>query len=413
MHVFFLWMLVSSGLGFVKVLTLARVLPPADFGHYVTLFGAATLSGTLLSFGLVEATIKLYPRVWVAGGRQLILNDARRVALRVVQRFAAATVVFASLAAVLDLGYPPLIYLLAGITGLGVAMLGLTASMLRASDSPDGLRKFNFARSAIAFAVVVPGAYMFHWKGAVAGEALAGMLSLFHCRLLIRAAYPTAVSQPGSTEPEPPVTAVQGSGGTKLYLANMFSSSTSMLDRSFINVVLGPAFAGSYGVLVIVFQIGQLLVNILAQRVGPLVIKARATGDRSHGTFGRLRNYGLLLAGAMFGLVAMLLIARMYDLPSGFFGKYEISATSLVLAGVVGLLQIYALLEFYLLAQDRENEVLLASVIGSVSFFGLFTLAAVLHLKLEWFLACACLAKLVHVGMLSVIVKTPPRQGSA
>ena len=404
MSAFFFWMLVSSGLGFLKMLALAQILARPDFGHYVSLIGAAMLSGVLFSFGLVEGTTKRYPRMWVAGLATAVVSDAKSISTVLAKRFAVATLLAALLAAFLPLGYSPVDLVMAGIVGLCTALLALAASLLRAADSPRAFQVFSVTRSALSFVIACAGGAILGWRGAIGGEAVAGVLAVLAARVNIGSAFAAAPREPTVTR-QLRDTAVDRAGGAKLYWATLSSSSTSLGDRALINALSGASLAGAYGVVALIFQIGQLLVNILSQRVGPLIIKAGFSGDDLSGAGGSVRAQWAALGGAVLALVAIVLGFRAINFPPGFFAKYSISAVAILGAGLVAVLQIYALLEFYLLAHDREDAVLACSVTASVLFFSLFSLAGVMQLSLEWFVFAAALARGLHVGMLATVIR--------
>ncbi len=225
------------------------------------------------------------------------------------------------------------------------------------------------------------------WQGAIAGEALAGLLALLAARLGIRQAFAGAPSQPAARQLGS--TTVDRAGGNRLYWATLSSSSTSLGDRALINALSGPAIAGTYGVLALIFQIGQLLVNILSQRVGPLIIKADSSEMirmvRPETCVGNGPGWVCRAGGR--GVRAG---RQGPGSTQRFFRQVLISAVAIVGAGLVAMLQIYALLEFYLLAHDREDAVLVCSVSAAAFFFALFVLAGLLQLSLEWFVLACC-----------------------
>ena len=76
MFSFVFWMLIASSLGLIKLLTLILILDPADYGRYVSVFGLAMLAGALGSFGQIERTVKIYPRMVAEGSDAKIISDA-------------------------------------------------------------------------------------------------------------------------------------------------------------------------------------------------------------------------------------------------------------------------------------------------------------------------------------------------
>lgn len=157
MRSFFAWMIFASGLGFLKLLSAAHLLNTADFGHYTTVLGGGMLASSLLSVGLVEGTIKLYPRLWQAGRPEGIRTDSAATGRRLAARFAVASTLLCGSASLMDLGYGPLPFLLGAGVGLGTAFLALQASMIRAVDSASLLQTFSVRRAVVILLAVCMG----------------------------------------------------------------------------------------------------------------------------------------------------------------------------------------------------------------------------------------------------------------
>jgi O-antigen/teichoic acid export membrane protein len=395
---YFFWMLFASGLGFLKVMALAQIMTPANLGSYVSIAGVAVLSGTLLSFGQIEGTTKYYPRLWLAGDHARIISSVRIIALKLGLRFLAG----ASLALVAlwftALENPFLTVLAAAGIGLCSAYLSLAASLLRAAEDASALQAFNLVRNGSAIILSCSAGWMFGWQGALMGDLIAAAASLAHVAYSLRRIFATQRNQPNpaaSTADE-----VQKTGGGKLYVAYLLSSSTQLLDRGAINIALGAAAAGSYGVIALMFQVGQLVVNIFTQRAGPRVIKSAQAAGKSGGRIESVRKpiYGMLsLTVAITGAA---LLVMWLDLPNEFFSKYEISWELILLGGGVCFMQIFSLFEFHLIAHDSESEVLLASAISTGLLVSLFGAAWLLMLPLEWFVASVLVARTVHATLL-------------
>ena len=62
---------------------LAKLLPAAAFGNYVMVIGGSALLTMVLPFGLIEGTIKRFPRLWVDGAKAEMLAESRHIALAV------------------------------------------------------------------------------------------------------------------------------------------------------------------------------------------------------------------------------------------------------------------------------------------------------------------------------------------
>lgn len=390
-------MLFASGLGFTKVLALAQIMAPANLGSYVSVIGVAVLSGTLLSFGQIEGTTKYYPRLWMTRDYARITDSVRVIAGKLAIRFALATIAGAAALVFFKFDNPIITAAVAGGIGLCSANLALAASLLRAAENANVLQAFNLVRNGTAIVLACIGGWLFGWNGAMVGDLVAAAGSLLYAAISIR----SLVKRHTDAQPvEPFADTVSKTGGGKLYLAYLLSSSTLLLDRGVINIILGAAAAGSYGIVALMFQVGQLVINIFAQRAGPRVIKSAQANAKGSGRIESVRKPLLGMAALSVAVASGMLLARALDIPFGFFERYQISWQAIVLGGGVCFMQIFSLLEFHLIAHDRERDVLLASAIATAGMALLFATAWYLGLDLEWFILSVLVARTLHAAIL-------------
>jgi hypothetical protein len=273
------------------------------------------------------------------------------------------------------------------------------ASLYRAAGSQKALQDFNLYRGLGALCFGLPAGWLLGWQGAIAGDVAACLLSIgisiWHLPRLYRDD-PAVVAQTLSSTLEVRV----DRGHQQLYLANLAVMSTTMIDKAWLSASLGAAQTGAYGVVMLIPQIAQLLVGVIVQHIGPLIIKFVHI---EHRDTGRLSNVGLQ-AGllALFSTVLTLTALAAKRLPylDHIFIKFAISDLSIILAGILASSQIYSIVEFHLIARDRERDVLLASVVAGILFFSLFAIATLLNAKVEWFIAAVGVSRWCQVAML-------------
>lgn len=389
-------MLLASALGFVKLIALAYVMPGHEYGLYVSCFGIATFVSLLMSFGLTEKTTKDYPRRWVTGQRQSIIIDALSIGRTLTLRFATASVVAISLSFNGLIPVDPMVAMWIAWLGLFSALLALVGSLYRAVGSQLKLQNFTLLRSVVTICIALPTASIFGWQGAIAGDIAGSLVSIiFAIWQLPRIFKNNPLTQPTITA----ATSAQN-GHYKLYLANLAVAPQSMLDKAWISGAIGSTLAGAYGVIMLVPQAAQLLGNVVVQHIGPLVIKLvhlQQTGTTHQGA---VKLNAAVLAVFSLALTASALLAKRLPYLDHLFAKYEISDTSLLIAGFIACGQVYGLIEFHLIARDRENDVFFASLVSSFIFLGSFAAASTVHASIEWFLAGACAARWGQVWLL-------------
>lgn len=394
-------MLLASALGLIKFLILAHIMTPVDYGQYVALFGVAAMLSVVMSFGQIEGTTKLYPRWWIESKAPKILMHARGVSLILAKRFALAMILALAVVSYGQFSYSFGDIFLIGVLGLLTALLALIASLYRAIGSPRALQKFNVYRSSFAFVLSIIGGWALGWQGALAGDLTSCILIFIYAIYQVRMLCVLHTQSPVilSSNIESP-TAVTDSGASHLYLSNLFISSTTLLDKAWIGAALGASMAGAYSVIALIPQIAQLIVNIVAQYVGPLVIKFAHLKHDDKSRISALWFQAVLLIIFSTFLTCCALFAKRIPYIESFFMKYEISDLSLIFAGSLAATQIYGLIEFHLIAQDRETDILKGSLSGWVLFVSLFAVATWQSLGLEWFIASAVLSKLLQVLIL-------------
>ena len=396
---FMFWMLFASSLGFFKLITLATVLDVSNYGKYVAIFGLSTLAGAIVSFGLIERSTKLYPRMWIEGKHSKILRDASIDMATLLMRFGLLILVGLTLTHIEKVSFNWREVVCLCLLGLSSACLCLFASLYRASSSHNALQRFTFWRSGSAFVLAIIGGYFGDWAGALSGEILASFFTSIYSIYTIHRLY--AESPKGICGSEKIEDRDNEQGHGKLYVANMMTASTTMIDRQFIGSALGASAAGTYGAIMLLPQISQMIVNVVSQYIGPLIIKFVHQGheDKSNISALWLQSGGaVLLSGLCVGVV---LIGKQITFVDSFITKFSISDTSLILAGIIAAGQIYSLIEFHLIAHDCERFILAASSFSTGIFFLLFILAAQYSLSVEYFVGVGALCRWLQVVILA------------
>ena len=389
-------MLLASALGFFKFLALAYTMPVKDYGQYVSYFGIATFASLLVSFGLTEKTVKEYPRRWVGGQHQLILKDAAIISRTLGLRFLFLGVMCLSFSFLGLISIEPLAVILTVLLGLSAGLLALIASLYRAVGSKITLKNFTLLRSGLTLFLALPAGSLLGWQGAIGGDIVGSFMVIIFAIWQIPRLYINEfpVFQTAG------VTVSTENGHYQIYFANLATAPQSMLDRTWISNAIGPASAGSFGLIMLIPQAVQLLGNVVVQHIGPLVIKLVHLKELGVDRQSTIKFNALLLAVFSIALTVAVLFAKRISYLDYIFAKFEISDISLILAGVIACGQIYGLIEFHLIARDRENDVLVASLVSGLIFIISFAAASAAQAGVEWFLAGACLARWGQVWLL-------------
>lgn len=383
----------SAALGAVRPVLAAATLPQADFGYYTSIIGLVGFGSMLVSFGTVEATNKLYPRLWVGGHRVAIWQDAIATFMKIGRwMFLPALLgVVLSFFGVIPIGVAP-IFLIGLFVWLAV-MLNLSAAIIRATNSLRLLQVFGFLRSSVPLLLVGVALVWSDWLVAIAAETLAAAITgLVGGFLIFRQLKSEVIPTQNALEIR------SDSDGRTLYFANLLSSSISLVDRAIVTAVLGAVQGGAYGMATLVVQAGSLLIGIISQKVGPEVIQHvyRGSSLKSALVYFKFPVAALALAGC---LLLATYVAGVTALPvfRVFLVNHGIGHFTVFLAAVLVVLQIYMFLPFFLLAVDDEKAVLLSGITGFLIFASGVALACWLVWPMEAFLIAAIAARLAQI----------------
>jgi O-antigen/teichoic acid export membrane protein len=383
--VFLAVMVGASGLTLLRMGVVAALLPLSAFATYAMITATGAFLSSIISFGAVEATIKSFPKLVEQGRPDLLRAQSWRIFMVLARRAAIGGVPFYLLGMATGtdwLRYQGLAFLFA-LTTAGMALI---ASMQRAMCEPAKLMAGTVFRTVIVFSCVVVAAYFANLTIMLITEACATALA---CIVSAHLFFPSARRDEAATVTEPPLRA-SSRDGVMVFLAYTAVNVPFYLDRLFVASVLGLDRAAQYAILALFLTAASLLVNTLAQRIGPEVIRMVHRDGNGRGAMRQVMLWiGLAtvlwltaigLAGAGFALDA---------LPAS-LARYRIEPAMLLAIAVSGVLLSTSLLEFLLIALDRETAFMRSAFL----FLGLVVIAAagiyLLHsglITLMWTLA--------------------------
>lgn len=404
MKLFVALMVLGSSFTMIKMIVLATIMQANDFGKYITLFGIASISGVVMSVGLIEKTYKAYPRLWVSGAAAEMYQDMMSVSFKIGMRF----IVCLPLILIPVAYYQPRMIsafecILTALLALCVTFGSLLASAFRAFGYKMELPVFTVIRGFCAIVFSVSMVY-FHstqsamqiYQIAIFGDIIAAILVLvwgvYRCQPFFNGVIPQPSYVDSTRE-----SINSSSGHYELYVANLLLTSTVTLDRLWIGSALSASIAGAYGVLMLIPIVSQILTNIVVQYVGPLVIKYVHLGHQDKSVVSNLTmQFGIL------GLICLIGTSTFYALTmlpflQFFFDKYPLSLMSILFAGILAFGQGYAIVEFHLIARNREKTILISSFVFFVILLFCFSLCTILELSLSWFIASLALARWLQI----------------
>jgi len=386
-YIFF--MTSSAGLGFLKFIVLSKILDPSDFGNYASLFGIATILSLVMSFGLIEETIKDYPRKWKLNEKNEILMDAKKVSLIISRRFFLCSSIFFLASFLLHLPFTAIEIFLVATVGLLTSLFSLMSSIIRAGESKKEIASFSFLRYFSVFCMAWIGCVYLGWKGAFFGDIAGSILVL-----LLKMHNLSKKSEKNKIRKTTPVfDPLRTLNGKYLFGSYILTAFTMNADKSLINLSLGPEASGSYAVIMIVPLIVQNLVNIFTQYLGPRIINK---ADKNYSKTVVSKTLFFITILSLLATVFLLLSKKLCFFDS-YFSKYNIKNSEIILSGLISITYISNLLEFNFIARDREKSIWYCTAAFVFFFFGAFFCIYLFKLELFLCILTIFLCRLIYV----------------
>lgn len=358
-------MLGSSLFAIARMGAVTFLLPIESFGVYAMLVAAGAFLSGPLSFGIVEATVKRFPRL-VADGREEEMVADSRIILRIlalrslIPGISALTIAFAT--GVDWMAYVGAAFLLAFSTSAN----GLVASMQRGRMQPHQLAAGTAIRAVLAAAAVTLASLSGDLVVVLIAE-FAAMLgaALLTRRIFFGYARPSENSQIAMTG--------DVTDGRLIFAAFTIISIPFYLDRTFVAAALGLQSAAQYGVLALFLLGASLLIATVGQRAGPEAIVLIHKGTPAAAIVRTIGWMTFTSATWLAFIVSFWVILHFGWLPQS-LARYALTTEQLIPIAATGILLNTGMLELLLIGLDRER----ALARNSVVFLAAVALAAVL-----------------------------------
>lgn len=349
----FALLLISPVLSLLRITAVAAFVSIPDFALYSASVAVGSFLSTLLSFGLIERTIQLFPRLVHDGKADILAREALDIAGKLLLR---AAVVTAGLVAA-AVAFAPDQTLLAAITGgiaLGVSWFALLASIQRGFVNPQRLARGTFLRAAITAGLVslaATGGVLYWVLIAEVGSMLLGCVLTW--AVFFRHLRPAARGV---------VAGAAAGSGLIVFAAQSSAAAPFYLDRAYVTSILPGFAAGQYAVLALGILAGSLLVSTVVQKTGPETIVLAHRGEIALARRHAWRWMSLTAACWSLAMGAAWVVVAAGWVPAA-YARYGITPAMLLPVWLIGLLLNSGKLEFLVLALDREWRLLRAALL--------------------------------------------------
>jgi len=393
----------AAGLSLARGFVIAGILSPQSFASYAVTVSLGAFLSSILSWGLVEETIKQFPRIAVSGD----LSSLTVLSKRAVRRLTSRAAIYIPVAALAAYFLGPSSFVTLGFAvpiAYGVVVTGIVASMQRALLDPMHLAFGTVVRSAIALILASLGAYQFGLVGAVAAEVIAALVGSFVSALTShRKIAKQSLNKPGSSaahDGDVPSRLVEAHGGVQVFVAYTALSVPVYLDRTFVSAVFSQSEAASYALMALFVSASIVLVNIVAQKVGPQIVSREHAGAAPGSLVWYAAKWSGLVLAIWLSFIGVASCLPSIAPFSEMFARYSVSGELLFAIALLGCVQVTALFEFILIARDREKQFVFLAITYLASVLVVGTVVAYAAVPLLGLIGLLIVARLLYLTLI-------------
>lgn len=387
-----------SGISLLKLAVLAAILPRPDFASYAMVFAAVAFASEAISFGLTQATVKKYPRLVAYNRAGEILTDLHVLATKLSLRYALIYVPLA-VAAWFYASTEGLVALTGvSLVAIGTNLFGVIASICRAVDRLVSLAVFGLLRASLATIAALGLALNAGWEKILLGEGIVivgvGLATMHYLRGVVREEDHRTRDTRTNDDMTRFISAPRD--GLITFISFLLLTLPSSFDRLFVGTLSDLDVAASYAFVGIWVTASITLVGIYTQKLGPDIVRLRATGQMN-APLAFVMPRALLLAGVLFfgTLVSFFfLYVFMHDT---LWTKYETEWINVLAVSLLVGLMVSAIFDWTLLALDGEQSLMVGGILLVSGYAVLFFVADQLGYGLTGFLGAAIGARSIHL----------------
>jgi hypothetical protein len=400
----------SLGRGFLG----AAILAAADFGLYALVIAIGAFSSSVLGFGRVEGTRKMFPRLLVDGKPAQIIRLTDEIARLLAWRTAGVALLLTAAAALLGYSTQILPLLLASVFAFAVGWSLVISSAQRAGPDLGDLASISLLRAVLALLFGVGGAVVGGWIGMVVGEIAAALASNIAARIRLgRAAGGTAAAA-ASGPTLGTASGREAREGLLLFLAITALGLPLYLGRAYVAAVFSPFQLGQFSFVLLFVTAAVTVIGILEQRLGPQLVRMERSGSPHGHQASYLMKSTALLGGLLalgMGVGTLLIFLEPVDY---YADKYSLSLSLMIPGLLIGLGQLSTIYDWMLKSRNKEHFIL-AFALTYLALVAAGCVAVILlHLDLVAFLWILALAKFVQMTLQLLLIRgLDPEKGAS
>ena len=382
---YFSLFLLSSLIFFIKGIVLALYMESSMYGTYVSIYAISIFIGSIMSFGIVEETIKNFPRLWVKNEKSKINIEFNKIRIKLVKRslLISPICLFCTYYTVGKFDF--LITAISIFISFSTSYFSLYASFIRSTGSINKMSEMQFVRAISSITLVFIATFFNNWGIVFLFDALASLISLVNCWLIKKHLISKNINN-----------IFHKRGGLLIYFSYILTSLPSYFDKFLIGKIFGFSIAASFSVHLILVQVSTIFCNIISQKVGPDLIKLQFVTKNNVTVLWHLLKWVIIffLINTFF-IIFFYSVVKLNIFPS-FSKKYSINNIYIIICGFIAFLQVTSLIEFLMISLDKEKYILIGSVIFFLTIITSFLICFLFNLPLLFYLLSILFSKLLQ-----------------
>lgn len=399
---FLVTMIITSGLSFVRVAALAFLLDKVEFTDYSRFIALGAFMSMFYSFGIIENTNKLFPKLVVYGQ----ISTLRKILFQIISVLLKRFLVLIILVYLASKFFDPS-YLKIGISalllGLVHSLTSLFASLQRGIGSLKPYAITTAIRSITLFVLIILCAVVYKdFFTLLIVEIIIGIFGVFIAYFFAMKSLEINEHALGSDFNRDINS--NSKEGLFLYLSYTLIAIPFYLDRTFVTAVFDEDSAAKYALFALFMTVGTLIINAVTQKIGPEMVKMFSL-DVSHKAIIRysIKWFVLYILFWTLFVISLGLLFQWNYLPNP-LRAYQITNNLLFLLLCYGYLNISGLIEYICISFNLERHFFLSSLVYVLALLSVGVIVVSGAYSLSTFIVLLIMVKAAYLFILSLNV---------
>jgi len=391
-------MLTSVAMTMLRMIFVAAILSTLEFSGYAAIVSAGAFVSILLSFGVIEGTIKQFPRMGAIKQYDIILKESLSLVKVLSARSFYLLVVF--IISIFVLFKVPGDYIAIILIGYIGAITSLFASLQRALFNPLHLAFSSFLRTLVMFVFVVISGLLYGYYGALIAEVVVGLMAMFIPWIIANYTIKNKARTEECLLVGNNYSSIISEHGIVLFFTYLILSIPIYLDRMYVNTFYDSDSSATYSVIAIFLSISIVLPNIISQKLGPVLIKMQTQLTSSEVITHKALRWSVLTISIWILIITTIGLGFQSGYLPASLEKYRISIDMLFAIGVLGCMNIAAFFEFIVISYNYEKQFLYIALGYILLIIFIASFAIILSMPIYTLIIMIAFVKFIYLSTL-------------